>query len=425
MKKNRTIVIGLDGVPCGLLQDLMNRGIMPNTREKMPGGVLRKMRSSLPEVSSVAWSSIITGKNPAEHGIFGFTDLFPHSYELHFPNFNDLQSPPFWDLVQGRSVIVNVPSTYPVKKMNGVHISGFISIDFEKSVFPPSLIPTLKKFDYRLDVDSTLAHKSMDLFLQDLEENLQGSLRAYRYLWEKEDWETFMFVFTGTDRLLHFLWDAYEKESHKFHGQFLEYFRKIDKIIEEIVSKIQEEDRLIMLSDHGFERLDCDVYINAFLKKEGYLHFGNKKEHELIHIDSSTKAFALDPARIYIHTKEKYPNGRVDRRDKGKIIEDLKKLFSGLEIDKRRVIGDIYTKEDIYSGPFMDRAPDILLVGSKGFNLKGSIKQEKFTDKDIFTGKHTQDDAFLFTKGRAEKDVFPNSLTVFDIKDLVMGQKGG
>ena len=425
MKKNRTIIIGLDGVPYGLLQDLMNRGIMPNTKEKMPRGVLRKMQSSLPEVSSVAWSSIITGKNPAEHGIFGFTDLIPHSYELHFPNFNDLQSPPFWDLVQGRSVIVNVPSTYPVKKMNGVHISGFISVDFEKSVFPPSLIPTLKKFDYRLDVDSTLAHKSMNLFLKDLEENLQGSLRAYRYLWEKEEWGIFMFVFTGTDRLLHFLWDAYEKESHKFHGEFLEYFRKIDKIIGEIVSKIQEEDRLIMLSDHGFEGLDFDVYINAILKKEDYLHFGNKKEHELIHIDSSTKAFALDPARIYIHTKEKYPNGRVDRRDREKIIQDIIKLFSGLEIDKRRVIEGIYTKEDIYSGPFMDRAPDILLVGSKGFNLKGGIKQEKFTDKDIFTGKHTQDDAFLFIKGKTDKDVIPNSFNVFDVKDLVMAEKEG
>ena len=135
MKKNRTIVIGLDGVPCGLLQDLMNRGIMPNTREKMPGGVLRKMRSSLPEVSSVAWSSIITGKNPAEHGIFGFTDLFPHSYKLHFPNFNDLQSPPFWDLVQGRSVIVNVPSTYPVKKITGSTFPGLSPLTLKRAYF--------------------------------------------------------------------------------------------------------------------------------------------------------------------------------------------------------------------------------------------------------------------------------------------------
>lgn len=426
MRNMRTIIIGLDGVPFYLLKDLAERGIIPKTREILSASdaFLGKMQSSLPEVSSVAWSSIITGKNPAEHGIFGFTDLLPHSYELTFPCFNDLQSPPFWNLIKGKSVIVNVPSTYPVKEMNGVHISGFVSIDFNQSVFPKSLIPILKKFDYRLDVDSTLAHQSMDLFLDDLDKTLPGSIQTYRYLWENIDWEIFMFVFTGTDRLMHFLWEAYEKESHKFHGQFLEYFRKIDQVIGEIGSRIKEEDRLIMLSDHGFEKLDYDVYINALLKKEGYLHFGNKKDHSLIRIDSSTKAFALDPARIYIHTKEKYPNGRVDRRDREKIIQDLKELFSDLEIDKRRVIKDIYTKEDIYSGPFMDRAPDIILVGDRGFNLKGNMKQEKLTDKDIFTGKHTQENAFFLMKGRMEKDIIPNFLTVFDVKDLIMRQIG-
>ena len=423
MKNMRTIIIGLDGVPFGLIKDLADRGVMPNTNEILSDAFFGKMHSSLPEVSSVAWSSIITGKNPAEHGIFGFTDLFSHSYELRFPGFNDLQSPPFWNLIKGKSVIVNVPSTYPVKEMNGVHISGFVSIDFNRSVFPKSLIPILKNFDYRLDVDSTLAHQSMDLFLDDLDKTLPGSIQTYRYLWENIDWEIFMFVFTGTDRLLHFLWDAYEKESHKYHGQFLEYFRKIDQVIGEIGSRIQEEDLLIMLSDHGFERLDYDVYINSFLKKEGYLHFGNKKEQALIHIDSSTKAFALDPARIYIHTKDKYPNGGVDRREREKIIQAIKNLFAALEIDKRRVIKSIYTKEDIYTGPFMDRAPDLILVGEKGFNLKGNIKQEQLTDKDIFTGKHTQDDAFLLIRGKVDLRGIRDYPNVGDVAAFILGEK--
>jgi len=420
MQNKRMIIVGLDGVPFPLLKELSDKRVMPNTKEIISSGIFRKMQSSIPEVSSVAWSSIITGKNPGEHGIFGFTDLFPNSYQLRFPNFNDLQSHPFWELIRGNSVVVNVPSTYPVKEMNGVHISGFVSIDFSKSVFPKLLIPTLRNLDYRLDVDSTLAHKSMDLFLSDLVKTLEASIQTYRYLWKSVDWKIFMFVFTGTDRLMHFLWDAYEDETHKCYGAFIDYFRKVDEAIGEMSSLVREEDLFIMLSDHGFERLDYDVYINGFLRQEGFLHFHGTEEPELIHVNSSTKAFALDPARIYLNLKGKYPNGSVDKQDKEKVLKDLENLFGSLEIGNKKIIRNIYRKEEIYSGPIIEKAPDLILVGDKGFNLKGNIKLEKTVGKEIFTGKHTQDDAFLLIKGRGGRNIIPGYPTVCDVKDLVI-----
>jgi predicted AlkP superfamily phosphohydrolase/phosphomutase len=422
MEKRRVVIVGLDGVPLGLLTELADKGIMPGTQKIISSGTFRRMQSSIPEVSSVAWSSIITGKNPAEHGIFGFTDLSSNSYQLRFPNFNDLKSQPFWKLINGDSVIVNVPSTYPVKEMNGVHISGFVSIDFSKSVFPKSLIPTLKEFDYRLDVDSTLAHKSMDLFVSDLEEVSVASVKTYRHLWKSIDWKIFMFVFTGTDRLMHFLWNAYEDEHHQYHRLFLDHFRKIDEVIGEMVSGLGEEDLFIMLSDHGFERLDHDVYINSFLKQEGFLRFHGNKAPELIHMNPSTKAFALDPARIYINLKGKYPNGSVEKQDEGKVLKDLEKLFGSLEIGGKKMIRSIYRKEEIYSGPLIEKAPDLILVGDKGFNLRGNIKAEKTVGKEIFTGKHTQDDAFLLIKGRVGENIIPDDPTVCDVKDLVVGE---
>ncbi len=128
MDQKRTIIIGLDGVPCGLLKDLTDQGIMPNTRDIISQGTLRRMRSSIPEISSVAWSSVITGKNPAEHGIFGFTDFPPNTYRLSFPNASCLKTSTFWEAdSQNRHIIVNVPSTYPAKPLNGVLISGFAS----------------------------------------------------------------------------------------------------------------------------------------------------------------------------------------------------------------------------------------------------------------------------------------------------------
>ena len=84
----RACVIGLDGVPCTLLKDMMERGVMPNLKELVGRGTLTDMTVSLPEISSVSWSSFMTGKNPGEHGIYGFTDLKENSYDqdVYFTN---------------------------------------------------------------------------------------------------------------------------------------------------------------------------------------------------------------------------------------------------------------------------------------------------------------------------------------------------
>jgi predicted AlkP superfamily phosphohydrolase/phosphomutase len=418
----RIIIIGLDGVPFELLRELSETQVMPNTNEIISCGILKSMQSSIPEISSVAWSSIITGKNPAEHGIFGFTELHPNSYDLKFPNFYDLKSPPFWNLIEGKSIIINVPATYPVKEINGVHISGFVAIELEKSVYPTSLIPALQKLDYRLDVDSMKAHESLDLFLDDLDKTLKARIETYRYLWDYIEWRIFMLIFTGTDRLMHFLWHAYEDSSNSYHQDFLEHLHKIDEVIGEIATQISNDDLLIILSDHGFERLDKEIYVNFILKSEGFLKLKESHEQDFLKkIEHSTKAFALDPGRIYVNLKDKYPNGSVDLQDREKVIKDLEEVFSSLEIDNKKIIKEIYRKEQIYSGTFIDNAPDLILVGNTGFNLKGKLADDTtLFDKGIFTGKHTKDNAFLLI--RNQKCDICDSLKVFDVANIILTQ---
>lgn len=415
----KTVIIGLDGVPFGMLKDFAEAGVMANTAELISRGIFKKMYSSIPEISSVAWSSIITGQNPGQHSIFGFTDLFPNSYKMRFPNFADLKSPPFWDQRQNKSIIINVPSTYPVKDMNGVHISGFVSIDFEKSVHPKSLIPKLNDLDYRLDVDSQKAHTDLDLFLKDLDETLTARIRTIEYLWDYTDWQVFMPTFTGTDRLMHFLWDAYEDKDHKYRDVFLEHFRRIDQAIGEIYSKLTEKDVLIMLSDHGFEKLEKDVYVNHLLVSEGFLTFRPNTEPKLVNIDSATKAFVLDPARIYINQKGKYAAGSVEANDKDACAGELESLFRSLQIDGKKVIKHIYRKQDIYAGPYLEDAPDLVLIAEKGFNLKGSMTAEELTGKGPFTGKHTYEDAFLLLNDKDIATGLNDQISVIDAGKLI------
>ena len=112
------------------------------------------------------------------------------------------------------------------------------------------------------------------------------------------------------------------------------------------------------------------------------------------------KAFALDPGRIYINQKDKYPAGSIETGDKEACLRELEGLFSSLEVDGKKVMKYIYRKEKIYSGPYLENAPDLVLVAEKGFNLKGAMSVQELTAKGPFTGKHTYEDAFLLIRDK-------------------------
>jgi predicted AlkP superfamily phosphohydrolase/phosphomutase len=418
--KKKVVIIGLDGVPYRLIENLSNNSLMPETKKIVENGLFKQMESSIPEISSVAWSSIITGKNPGEHGIFGYTDIPINTYRLSFPNFSNLKAPPFWqkdNIV--KSVIINVPSTFPVKPLNGIHISGFVSLDLERSVYPKALIPKLTELGYQIDVNSSKAHSSIGLFLNDLDKTLKARIAAYRHLWTSEDWDTFMLVFTGTDRLSHFLWDAYEDENHKYHQAFIGHFQQIDEVIGEISERLSEEDSLILLSDHGFELLEKEVNINFILKENGFLKLKPDSKRNYADIEYDTKAFALEPARIYINLKGRYPRGSVKKNECDPLIEELKELFNDLELDGRKIIKKIYRKEEIYRGNYLNQAPDLVLLPNEGYNLKASLKAINSYEKSIFSGKHTQHDAFLLIRNCSKKNLIPNTLSVSDVCGII------
>jgi predicted AlkP superfamily phosphohydrolase/phosphomutase len=418
-RKSRIAIIGLDGMPYRLIRHLSEHGTMPHTRALIEEGTFRQMESSIPEISSVAWSSIITGKNPAEHGIFGFTDLAPGTYRMIFPNFNSLKAPAFWEREgSGRSVIINVPSTYPARELNGVLIAGFVALDLEKATYPPSLVPKLNSMDYRIDVDYQRAGESISYFLTDLDRTLRARIATYRYLWDAEDWDIFMLVFTGVDRLAHFLWHAYENPAHEYHAAFLDHLHHIDQVIGEIAEKM-EDGVLIMLSDHGFEQLDKEVYVNFLLQREGFLRFESGLPSNFKYIGEGTKAFALDPGRIYVHLKGKYPRGCVDSADREMVIRDLESLLASLEINGRRVMRRVYRKEEIYEGPLFDQAPDLIPVASTGFNLRPSLNTGRLWGKDQRTGKHSQHDAFLLVRGEGAEGIVPEKPKVTDVVSIL------
>jgi len=407
----KTVIIGIDGVPFHLIRDLAESGDMPNFASLIDEGHFSRMRSAIPEVSNVNWSSMVTGKNPGEHGIFGFTELIQGTYTVSFPDRRALKAEPFWK-DDRRHIILNVPAMYPADDIDGVMVSGFVSPELERAVKPESALKYLKDIDYRVDVDSEKAHKSMRLFLDNLFETLEKRKKAYEHFWE-DKWDVFMLVFTGSDRLEHFLWPAYEDGSHEYHEKFIDYFREVDKIIGDIVEKMGEDDRLIALSDHGMEQITENVNVNAHLEKHGFLKLGDKPEERYKNLAEGTKAFALDPGRIYINREGRYPSGEVN--DGEELIDEIIEIFENLEYNGKKVIKNIRKKEEIYEGKYMDRAPDIVLTPSEGFNLKGGVKYDDIFEQNIFEGKHTEHNAFLFCNNHE----LPEDPVIEDVRKLI------
>ncbi len=412
----KLLIIGLDGVPYDLIKELSEEKIMPNFSEIIKKGTFLKMESSIPEVSSVAWASVITGKNPGEHGIYGFMDIRQGTYKFYFPNFNSLKEKPFWEEYKKlKSAIINVPGTYPARPLNGILISGFVALDLKKATYPKEIIPDLEKMNYRIDVDSSKGHKSKDLFIKDLFETLDARIKALFNLFDMDEWDIYMFVFTETDRLMHFLWDAYENEGHPHHEDFLRVFSKIDDAVGKFLDKVGDIPTII-LSDHGFGRLDFNVNINLILREKGYLFFEKENPESLEDIKDNSLCFSLEPARIYLNYKGIYPKGCVEEEEKNRILDELLDIFSSLEYDGKKVIKKVFKKEEIYKGPFVDKAPDLVLVPNKGFNLRSNIKAKEIFSKGPFTGMHTQDDAFLMLYNL---ECLVEKVSVFNVKSFV------
>lgn len=420
-KKNKVCVIGLDGVPHSLIQDLAQKGVMPYTAGLLDSGYLHKMKASLPEISSVSWTNFMTGSNPGTHGIFGFTDFKKGSYDLRFPNFLDLKKETFWDTLgkqDKKSIIINQPSTYPARKIRGTLISGFVAIDLAKAVFPYSLKDSLQEMDYQIDIDTFKSRENPEFLWKDLDKTLQGREKAFQSLW-KEDWDYFEIVVTGTDRLMHFLWNVYEDSQHRYHQNFLDYFRKVDELIKKVGTSFRKltdsTDRLYILSDHGFTGIKQEVYLNVWLKKENYLRFDTSSPQNLSQLSPQSQAFAMDPNRIYIHSKDKFPQGCVDESEKEELKQEIADKLSRLEYQEEKVVRKVFDTNEIYNGPYLSDGPDLIVLSHYGFDMKGSVKKKEVFGRSNLQGMHTWDDAFFWASTEITQD-----LTISDISSIIL-----
>jgi predicted AlkP superfamily phosphohydrolase/phosphomutase len=195
-------------------------------------------------------------------------------------------------------------------------------------------------------------------------------------------------------------------------------------VIGEVAQRVNDEDVLILLSDHGFEALESDVYVNFFLRGQGFLKVERDPPQRLQDMAEETLVFALDPGRMYVNIKGRYPRGSVHPSDREFVLNDLADALHALEINGTKVVRRLYRREELYEGPWLDQAPDLVMLANEGFNLRGSVKARQLYGKGAFTGKHSQADAFLLVREELDQEAIPDCPCVSDVVSIMDRLRG-
>jgi predicted AlkP superfamily phosphohydrolase/phosphomutase len=418
LKKGRAVVLGIDGVPYSMLRDLIARGVMPNMARLAAEGTLRRMESTLPSVSSVAWTSFRTGVNPGQHGITGFTDRRPRTYKTYFPTTKSIlvsTLEEYADFTGLRVVLSGMPVNYPpVKLKRGISVGCFLSPSVEKAVCEPGVLADLQQLNYRLDANTSLAGTAPADFIADIYQVTELYREAMFKFWDQQNWDLMLIHFMSTDRLHHFMWDQYENPLAPYHQDFLKFYTRLDEIIGEVAARIPDGTLLMMLSDHGFCGVRCEVNLNAWLQQEGLLRFQTGAPKSLEEIDGRSVAFSLIPGRFYINLKGREPRGSVEPGAHYEAVRDdlIARLLALRDPDNGMpVIERVEKREDIYGEGCSNVAPDLVALAHDGYDLKDQISGREVFRPGMLKGMHTYDDAFLFVNQRM---AIPEGLKIYE-----------
>jgi predicted AlkP superfamily phosphohydrolase/phosphomutase len=302
-------------------------------------------------------------------------------------------------------------------------VSGFVSPMLERSVQPPSLLPFLRERDYLIDVDLRLGHSDLDAFMEQLFTHHAARTRVLVDLLEQERCDLFYAAFTGTDRLHHFLWAAMERGEEPWASRFADYYAAVDDSIAQLVARLPDDCALVLLSDHGFCRLDEEIYVNRWLERDGWLALQEPAESIASIVAERTRAYCLDPGRIYLNLMGREPGGIVPPDAYDEVREELRAWAEGLPFVAR-----VATREEAFSGPQAHLGPDLVLVSHNGCDLKGAVRSPELRGRGRLTGMHTQDDAFVLVRGargEAEAHVQDVAATVLAALGLDASQLDG
>ena len=420
--RNKVFVLGLDGGSWNLLRPLMDKGHMPNLQKIYEKGVCATLQSTQPPYTGPAWVSSLTGVNPGKHGIFGFTTSRGDSTRRSLISSRNIRAPKLWQYLDKGGKIsgfINVPVTYPAESLNGFMISGFLAPQEANDITYPqdlyqNLIKELGTYIVNVKISGRVMNTEANAidFINDILFCTQKRFEALKILWRRYAPDFLMIVFSCLDKIQHKFWKFMDTQEPLYHApmaeklrpRLFEVYRQIDQIIEYIVKRLDNDTTLFIISDHGFGPLKKRVFINNWLKQQKLLSV-KKHRFYLRKILSSTNLKNLQlskfgigvnlsnpvddlidyPKTLFyssdVYEQGIYFNSQVEKAQRGQIryedeMQKIETKIKALTDPKSgdRFVDDICRRENIYWGPHINQAPDLLLkMKNYGYLLNKSI----------------------------------------------------
>ncbi len=483
---SRAVVIGLDGATWKLLDRLALEGVMPRLSALKAAGASGPLWSVVPPMTATAWTSYQTGKGPGRHGVYDWTEPVPGTYLYRPIDSTHVHSRTIFELLSARGhrvATVNLPLTFPARPVNGIAIGDMLTPtkDTPGFLYPTDFRATLDRIAPDYKIDTHLCDSEADLvpFLARLRHLIEERGKVVRHLMESEPWDLFCCVWVEMDRMQHCLWHIVDPQhprhdaglAAKYREQILDVYRLLDVRVGEMVDRRPEGANVFFISDHGFGPCRYKVFLNTWLAQEGFLKFkeggrqardrlrvvrgvldragvdtrklldtarrlggdavlgaGDSLSRFAAEIDwSQTRAFCHGTNAIRLNVRGRERQGSVDPGAVPALVAELReRLLAMRDPEGNVVIRGVRTREELYRGPHVDLAADVLVAEHDDsvwfYYSEGDVPNAVFEPSGWASGNHEPDGIFLawgpdiaagHHEGTSINDVTPTLLALF------------
>ncbi len=322
-------VLGLD---CAAPEIVFGDERLVNLRRLMDLGVYGRLESVVPPITVPAWMCMSTSQDPGSLGVYGFRNRSDHSYDkLAFANSASIKALAIWDQLarEGKkSIIVGVPPNYPPRRVNGISIGCFLTPDTVKNDFtdPPCAQGEDQRTGRRIPgrCKRIFAPTKKDWLKQEIFNMCGKQWAVVRWLLTEQEWDYFHFVDIGLDRMHHGFWNYFDprhvqfEPDNPYQDAIPEYYRLLDEQIGSVLELLDDETILLVVSDHGAQRLDGGFAINEWLIREGLLVLNEYPKaltpFEKLNVNwSKTKVWSEGGyyARVFFNMQGREPQGVI------------------------------------------------------------------------------------------------------------------
>ena len=230
-------------------------------------------------------------------------------------------------------------------------------------------------------------------FMQDLYRAFDDRAQVILNRLDARNWDVLVGVIESTDRVQHMMWRLLDEKhpmydaalAAKFGDSIERVYRRADGFVGEVLTRLDPGTPVLIVSDHGFHSWRKAVNLNTWLVQQGYMAIqgqqpGEKKLDDLFgggefweNVDwSRTRAYAMGIGQIYFNLRGREARGIVSPGAEAQALADelrTKLLALRDPEDGALIIREVYKRDDIYSGQFVDNASELQVGMEDGYRV--------------------------------------------------------